>query len=251
MDGYTNMYACSVVITKNGIELYDGGAPLSDSHIISYLSYPCSLGTLTIGQFLETIGAYPSLVAFFKQYSSCPIEEYIKQGKQKLKAKDVCFKEGIERAVIRWYAYLCDNDSKTKELSMEAIVFGENKFGDNKCPKNATLGLGLCSIAELKDVPLILKNKFRIYDDIDYKKKPRAYVKATKDFTLLEVIDSVLNEIGFYGPPEEKVKIAKKLNESMADVKNGKAKTIPWEKVQKKLEKQIKAAKESKKAATD
>ncbi|MBP7496216.1 MAG: hypothetical protein KA792_00945 [Bacteroidales bacterium] len=101
------------------------------------------------------------------------------------------------------------NDIKFLQLEWRVEVENENiqiytdfdgiGIDTNNESSNKLIGIGIdfTSLHLLKNIPLKLNKEFIIRDD--KKKKNNIILKSYKDFTLFELINSILYEISFYG----------------------------------------------------
>tara|TARA_Y100000310_G_scaffold345437_1_gene465021 strand:- start:1071 stop:1844 length:774 start_codon:yes stop_codon:yes gene_type:complete len=105
-------------------------------------------------------------------------------------------------------------------------------------------GLDFTPLWQLKHLPLVLEEKFHIYRDDcrddDHKSSHSDLGEVCRYFDLRDVIGAILDEITFYGLPENRDATAGEIRGRVEDVKEGREKTIPMEDVIKELDEEFK-----------
>lgn len=94
--------------------------------------------------------------------------------------------------------------------------------------KEMGLAVEFTPINELKSYPFKLDTQLNVYS---LQKDSKILLSGKKDFTVYEVVSTVLYEISFTGTPEQRDARMSKLKQQCEDIKSGKAKTIPAEEV--------------------
>lgn len=94
---------------------------------------------------------------------------------------------------------------------------------------------------KLADLPVKLNKEFTVYEPFDANRHkrgspPQELLKATREFSLLEVLDAIYWDISFMGGPSDNADFIESMNERVDEIKNGEVAGIPWEQVQKRLE---------------
>lgn len=93
---------------------------------------------------------------------------------------------------------------------------------------------------ELADLPVKLNKKFDVYEPFDANKHNREnrqqkLLTATREFSLLEVLDAIYWDISFMGGPAENADFIEGMKDTMDQIKNGEVPMIPLEQVFKDL----------------
>jgi len=93
---------------------------------------------------------------------------------------------------------------------------------------------------KLADLPVKLNKEFNVYEPFDASKHkrgnpPQKLLTATRDYSLLEVLDAIYWDISFVGGPAENAAFIEGLNDTMEKIKNGQVAMIPMEQVFKDL----------------
>lgn len=187
---------------------------LDDSNSLKRLAEIVKLEEgLTLGDVFNVMSTYPTLTNFISQYSLCSaINDFHEQAKLP-QVKN----EEVEYAEVNWhysstktkkggksktYIDLCTNFhgvgvSKTKE----------HNNNDGKC----NFSLSYCPVNEITDLPIRLNTEFLV-------KNGNASYTAEKNFTLLEFLDAIYDDISFAGGVESKKEFIEELQESVKDI---------------------------------
>lgn len=119
-----------------------------------------------------------------------------------------------------------------------------HKFGLSGKKKNdkQNWGIGLTLVAQLMDTPLKIKEtwEFMIFKDGYSLKNAKKYKFENSGFRLFDLLHELFEELCFYGYDEHKKATSEGLHQQIEDIKTGKAKTVPWSEVKKKLNKKRK-----------
>jgi hypothetical protein len=87
---------------------------------------------------------------------------------------------------------------------------------------------------KLADLPVRLNKTFDVYEPFDTnnpKKRPEKLLTATREYTLLEVLDAIYWDISFMGGPEDNANFIERMNDEMDQIKSGEVPMIPIEQV--------------------
>lgn len=112
---------------------------------------------------------------------------------------------------------------------------------DIKSEKEIGLAVEFTPINKLKSYPFKLDARLNVYS---LQKDSKILLSGKKDFTVYEVVSTMLYEISFTGAPEQRDARMSKLKQQVEDIKSGKAKTIPAEEVFANLREKINSLKE-------
>lgn len=94
---------------------------------------------------------------------------------------------------------------------------------DKKTKKEMGMAVEFTPINELKSYPFKLDTQLNVYS---LQKDSKLLLSGKKDFTVYDVVSTVLYEISFAGSPEQRDARMVKFKQISEDIKSGKAKTI-------------------------
>ncbi len=232
--------------------------------VLTHLRSQCEIveGT-TLRDIFEVVDRYPLLKRVIAAYSWCrEIEEFHAQACEPMREKEPG--EGnppIEYLEIYHHADVYQSTKSPKHPdgrlgNIPTVEFGtsvglhgvgdpEKGYEDDPCFKTDSgkinYSVSLTPMWELADLPVKLNKAFTVYDPFDHtthspENPPRKLISATRDFTLLEVLDAIYWDISFHGGPAEKQDFSEQLKERLDEVKSGAVAGIPLEQVRKRLE---------------
>jgi len=165
--------------------------------------------------------------------------------------KDILFLEvnpGIEIANY-------DDDEKTPTMSIFWGFHGWGiwpKEGLTSGEKDVYGGYAveLTPLSQLKHLELKIKEEVEIgTQTFNPKFKYKKLLTVRMQPTFVEFVRAILWELSFFGNPQNRDKFAAKLEKTTKDLASGKLKTYPWSEMQKRIEKKLKAGKNSGKKA--
>jgi len=108
-----------------------------------------------------------------------------------------------------WYQERPENDDS--DISIFTGISGIAEA------KDIPYGIGCCSLYELKDLPLKIEKKMRIYDSNE---NSTVYEGELDVFSVFDFFGTILDEISFYGSPVEKDVTLEELNEEFKNIED-------------------------------
>ena len=122
----------------------------------------------------------------------------------------------VEYLECTWNAEVADwGDGK--EFEIDTMFHGWGSWYDDYFKKKETGGMaiGFSSLFELKNLQLKLNEDFILYDGKTFK----TIRKGKRKFTVYDVFGVILDEISFYGSPENKDEILKETEDIVSEMK--------------------------------
>lgn len=202
------------------------------SNVCSYLQDPCKIaeGT-TLGEIFEIVDKYKLLKLVIAQYSKCAyIDEFHEQAKE-LPPEDAK-QTPISHLEISWASEiytLKENGETESHFEIYTDFHGFGLFEDGKI---GTYSVSYSPMYELANLPVTLNNKFTIHQ-IPEKILPQ--VEYTRNFTLLDVLDAIYDDISFMGGPQDNKRFLEELNETEESISSGEVAMIPMDQITKRL----------------
>jgi Putative addiction module component len=129
-----------------------------------------------------------------------------------------------------WHA---EHDDSSKEIDIYPNFSGVAKPINNK--DKGIIAIGLTSLSAYKNLPLLLKEPFEILFYDKKQKKMKCAYQSKRSFRVYDLLDSIIEEISFYGLPTRRDEFCQELDRRMEEVRSGKANLISWKEVRKKL----------------
>lgn len=222
-------------------------------NVISHLRSVCEIapGT-TLGQIFAVVGKYKLLKLVISQYSWCrAIEEFHAQAQEPMRKEEDHDK--MTHLEIYWHVETEGFTEKIKhpgglreriktvayEVSPDFHGIGPCKEGED----HRGNGLEYYSVSyspmyDLADLPVVLKKEFDVYTPWVPGQQPKEQEKvltSKREFTLLEVLDSIYWDISFMGGPADNKAFIEDMNERVEEIKSGDIPMIPLEQVSKRL----------------
>jgi hypothetical protein len=148
---------------------------------------------VTFGDFFKFLIKEKNLInlIFAASMYGVSFDLLINDFKRKFELKD----DEIQYLEICWYVDY-DND----ELVIDPHFHGISKKEENNF-NEMPIGLDFVSIYKLKNYPLKLNEVLEIIDNSTWPDESRTILKSTKQYTLYDIIHSVLYELTWYGTP--------------------------------------------------
>ena len=125
----------------------------------------------------------------------------------------------------------------------EFYGFGDIDDDDDFGKRQGAIGIGFTSLCRLKNFPLRLDKKFNIVIMLPDKRAFRLQ-ETQHGFLARDVVGAILNEISFYGMPDNRDVTVEDLKERVREVEAGEVELIPWEGVEKELGEELDGNKE-------
>jgi len=220
--------------------------------IITHLRSRCEIaeGT-TLKQIFETVDKYKFLKLVISQYSWCrQLDEFHAQAQepQRFDPDDTDPLEYLELYHHPEVHKLTEKKKHPGGMRESTITVdfdtsvGFHGIGPAKEDmKSAALpdgnknySVSYSPMWKLADLPVRLNKTFDVYEPFDTnnpKKRPEKLLTATREYTLLEVLDAIYWDISFMGGPEDNANFIEQMNETMDQIKSGQVPMIPIEQV--------------------
>lgn len=189
-------------------------------NILHYLQYPVALVEgFTLRDLFKTVILYPRL-QLIDNYFFDYVDEYRASPDKGCGTDDEIFAINLTKEI---------------ELDEDSSYMNDSISVDGQGEKD-TYAIDFSPLSELLDLPLNLNNAEVLTTSYSSTKKTKfAKAEYEADFTLWEVLHSVIWELSFHGIPKERDKNGQHILEIAKDCACGKVKTVPFEDVMKKL----------------
>ena len=149
----------------------------------------------------------------------------------------------VETLELNWRGNLTNWDTEKLNTYVHFEGLGKPPKGEGwetwPADKPVNYALDMSSVSSLSELPLKLNKKMVIYDERD-KKFNEIFLETNSDYTLLDILKGVFWEISFHGSPKDRDKVVEGLEQTIKDIDSGKTKTIPWEELKAKWDKDLK-----------
>jgi len=132
--------------------------------------------------------------------------------------------EDLVSVELEWTAVLDDEDGELV-LLQQTNFYGQAEDG-------STRALEFTPINHLYEVPFFVNDALRICDNNNPEK---VLLSALRPMTLFEVVSGVMNELMFFGSPQERNESLEKIREGCRELTEGKYETHTLDDIQKKL----------------
>jgi hypothetical protein len=228
----------------NGNKRKDIPQRVKEENVLSHLRRECRIaeGT-TLGQLFKAVDSYEVLKLFFSQYSWCPVQEFHDQAREKTRTKS---DEPLDYLEISWIADSGKRRDDTwfemyQEFMGYRVVKKDQELYGAKYKKGELIryGTSCCPMYDLTDVPIRLNEEVIVQPRQDNNLKcKKPIIESRKSFSLLDVLDSVYDEISFHGGPKQSAAFLQEMKETVEKIKSGKLKTKPFSEVMEKAESQ-------------
>lgn len=112
----------------------------------------------------------------------------------------------------------------------EELILSEDIYFSGRLNDGTNVALELTPINEIIDFPLSINDVYNIYKE----EEPfKSIFLAVKPMTLLQVITGIMNEISFFGTPENRNEKVEMLQETIEKLKSGEMKTYSFDEIKK------------------
>ena len=148
--------------------------------------------------FSETMGSY-NLESFIEEWGKPP-----KPNKMGFEIEYIRFRKVLEYIEV-------DDNKGFVDIRIELDGAGKNNGMD--------YSLEFMSLTEMKKYPVVIENILHVKENLLKKDGEESYIGGDCVTTLFEIIGTILYEITFYGPPDERDNAKQKLIETI-DSKN-------------------------------
>jgi hypothetical protein len=208
---------------------------------------------ITLGDLLRIVDKMPEK-ELLQDMANCPLDDFIKELDKPMDGRRL---EGLSfnYLEIGWSAEEWDGDYNDfiDFCGIDESV-SQEKHGSYDAKSERHLArrwaLEFTPVNLIAHLEIKLNKEFKIYKfDTEKPSDPDkvAYQAIARDFKLIDVLYGILYEISFVGGPEDRDEKWSDLTETMKEIENGTAKTVPWEDVKKKIEDAIDEAEDEQK----
>ena len=220
--------------------------------IITHLRSRCEIaeGT-TLKQIFETVDKYKFLKLVISQYSWCrQLDAFHAQAQEPMR-DDPDDTDPLEYLELYHHPEVYKLTEKKKhpggmrertitvdfDTSVGFHGIGPTKEEDglaNRTDGKTNYSVSYSPMWKLADLPVKLNKTFDVYEPFDTnnpRKKPEKLLTATREYTLLEVLDAIYWDISFMGGPEDNANFLDNMKETVDQIKNGEVPMIPIEQV--------------------
>jgi len=205
-------------LTYSGLK--DGNHELvSYENEMSCLMANCKIsGNTTLGDIFRFVGGNRALEHFMSKYSWCDIPSFHEAAKKPSEKKP---SDEIKHLQISSYGELVKGQfyiaSKFEGIG-DMSQLTKDEIARTRphaiIPETERYSVTMTPMAELVHTPVILNQQF----DIRFFKNAKIFSDGFKEFTLLDVLDAIYWDIGYYGDPEKTQVAKEKLIERFNDV---------------------------------
>lgn len=244
-----------VVLSKDGLHGYKYNGDTKDyirsrvkeDLVFTKLRCQCEIedGT-TLKDIFRMVESYPMLKAFISQYSWCrAIDEFHAQAEEPMRSEDAEDLEYLEIYVrpsqpkisVEKVKHPGGMRERTRTISYK-LVHGpgfhavgkpsktmREQYGDN-CPEVQPYSASFIPLYDIADLPVKLKIDYDVHARFPAKGREPAYSEKVgtdvTDFTLLQVLDAIYDDISFAGDIEQKVEfldeLGRRRDEALAEL---------------------------------
>ena len=183
-----------VQITKEGLvcNQWDsdirGFKKITPSSWLYCLQDECTIDPdVTLGNIFDAVDKNLELMMFISKYSHCPVYEFHEEAKKPSNAKSV------DRLVISVYF---EYHLYGKDMSDANLCIG---FSGEVDKDTNSYAMEFTPVNEMVDVPVILRNKCKIFDG-----NGKEIAEADYTFNFLEVLNAIYWEISWNGGPDSR-----------------------------------------------
>lgn len=182
------------------------------SSVLAELRNTCKITTgTTLGQIFNVVDQYKMLKIFISQYSWCrAIDEFHAQAKEPINNENDEL-EQLTHLEINWHV---ETNSVSKKIKHPGGLRETTKCIDFELSENfigigpiqdgvQTYSISYSPMYELIDLPVIINEKFEVYEPWQSGKPAEKVLDSEKPFTLLSVLDAIYWDISFMGGPAE------------------------------------------------
>lgn len=187
-----------MILKKNGLARVDYNPDLKSNvevlvdNPMVYLRFDCKIEPdVTVGDICDFVRRHQGLKDFISCYSHC-------------KDIDAFHEELVDEKpcdyldVIEFYWSGSVNED---EVEYAARMHGLNGSSD-------VYGLDFCTLGSIKHLPVRLNSEFKLYDTGSH---DETRFSGKKEFSLLQILDSLYWEISYYGSPQERDKLVEEM----------------------------------------
>lgn len=219
------------------------------SIVLTYLRCRCQIkeGT-TLKDIFRAVAKYKLLCIVIGQYSWCShINEFHAQAEEPMRSEDKGDK--LEYLEIYWHPEVHEytetikhpggHKEKIRTVSFDAHTgfhaIGEPGSSEHRPDGREHYSVSYSPMYDLADLPVKLNEEFEVWSPWKRGQKQELLIKATRSYSLLEVLDAIYDDISFMGGPAENAAFLENMKETVEEIKSGTVETIPFEDIKKEL----------------
>ena len=211
--------------------------------ILTHLRSHCEIaeGT-TLRQIFAAVDKYKLLKSVVSQYSWChDIDAFHAQANepQRYNPDDDCELEHLEichHPEVHKFMEKKKHPGGTRERTItvdfetyagfHGIGNATKDYPSNRPDGKVSFGVSYSPMWELADLPVKLNKSFDVFEPFESgkhnrSKLPEKLLTATREFTLLEVLDAIYWDISFMGGPQDNADFLEDMKGTVAEIKNG------------------------------
>jgi hypothetical protein len=219
-------------IEKDGIWSYkwDGDAreyvKRRPRYIWTLLRCSCEIEEgVTLRDIFEGVAKLPDLKDFISQYAWCRHIDEFHEDARKMVLKMEPDPEPLDHLEIYWHAST-HNYKKKNSIDLSAGFHGIGKPNEQGF---TCYSVSYSPMWELANLPVKLNTEVSIYDPKMRDGKAKLIFMGERDFTLLDVLDAIYDDISFMGGPADNAAFLEEMKETTEKIKSGELETVPWE----------------------
>ena len=247
----------SIEFTPNGIVLHKWNEKKKKMErkrpkkltICMHLRSRCEIaeGT-TLRNIFDAVDRYRFLKLVISQYSWCQsIDEFHAQAKEPMQRPEdsdqIDFLEIYHWPEVHKYTEKKKHPGGTRErntvidfdtsVGFHGIGPAKDEDGQYSLDRTEQYSVSYSPMYEIVDLPIKLKKEFTVYTPFEHGKKmeERELLKATREFTLLDVLDAIYWDISFMGGPQNNAEFIENMKGRVDEITSGEVAMIPMEQV--------------------
>lgn len=195
-----------ILVRKDGFwEETDNGFE-KPKNILACLRKQVELEDVTLLNVFNAVEEYPRLLAFIAQYSWCDaIEEFHAQARE---LHEISKEDPLTHLEIYWHV-----QNHKKSFRLHPGFHGRN----NETPYSVSY----TPMYELSQLPIKIDTSFKVCTS---EIKPKVIFEGNQEFTLLEFLDAIYDDISFIGGPQDNANFIEEMKERLERISSGQEK---------------------------
>jgi|SRR5215831_11058778 len=219
-------------IAKDGIWSYKWDGDLHEyvkrrpKYIWTLLRCACEIEEgVTLRDIFEAVTKLPELKDFISQYAWCRHIDEFHRDAQKMVLKMEPDPEPLDYLEIYWHAST-HTYKKKNSIDLSPGFHGIGKPDDHGF---TCYSVSYSPMWELAHLPVKLNPEVLIHDPKMREGKAKLLFVGERDFSLLDVLDAIYDDISFMGGPEDNAAFLEEMKDTTEKIKSGELKCVPWE----------------------
>lgn len=191
--------------------------PILPEHIYTELKATCEIDPdVTLLDIMNLVDANDLLKTLISQYSWCgAIDKFHAQVREPMRTDE----KPLRELQIGWGV-----------VHEEDYDFHPNFYGiGEEIDGHSTYSVSYTPLYNLADIPVTLDKHFKVVSRFKKKTPSKIVLEGTKNFTLLEVLDGIYDDISFMGGPDENIKFLEEMKEDVERIKRGDVELISFD----------------------